>query len=81
MMWPGYGWGAGWLGMAFGLVVMVAVVVGFVFLVRALWPPNPPAPYERPASGESATDIVKRRYASGEIDREEYQRLLRDLGA
>jgi len=32
------------------------------------------------ASGESARDIVDRRYASGEITREQYQQIKQDLG-
>jgi putative membrane protein len=81
MMWDN-GWGkGGWFGGAFMLLLMVlflaAVVVAIIFVVRALSShAAPPTPTERtPRSDErfeSAQDILKRRYAAGEIDREEY---------
>ncbi len=81
----GYGsyGGFGWAGMILGLVIMIAVIVGFVFLV--VWA-------VRRLSGNSvhsqlphstdltAKDIAKARYAKGEISREEYQQLLSDIG-
>ena len=34
---------------------------------------------EKGSSAESAEEILKRRYAQGEIDQEEYERKLQDL--
>jgi len=73
------------------IVVLVAVVLLVVYLVRAMTtqqaqthPPGyiaaPPAqPSAEQRVVESARDIVQRRYASGEIDREEYLQKLKDL--
>ena len=86
MMWNGNGhWGSGdWATLALIVIAAIAVIVAIVFLVRYLSRPGgassaaaaPPAP----ASGqESPTDILKRRYAAGEIDRDEYLQKLGDL--
>ena len=87
----GAAWGAGgWL-MGIGMIViLIAVVLLVVYLVRSTSnqqaQTHPPARYAAPAQPtadqrvvESARDIVQRRYASGEIDREEYLQKLKDL--
>jgi uncharacterized membrane protein len=86
----GYG-GGGWL-MLFGMIlVTVVVVLLVVYLVRLLsgagvgsvgaqtaaLPPQT-APLAGPPP-ESARDILKRRYAAGEIERAEYLEKLADL--
>ena len=94
MMWDGYGGhGAGWEGwlmLLFMILFVVAVIVAIVFLVRYLAQPQaaqtqvlpPQAAQAGPpavAEPESPTDVLKRRYAAGEIDREEYLQKLGDL--
>jgi len=73
----GYGFSGGWLGWL-GPVLMVvfgaAVIVGIVFLIRWLVIRSSPAEKE-----DSALDILKRRYARGEISGEEYQMMKEDL--
>jgi putative membrane protein len=88
MMWNGGGgyWGAGgWIGLFFMILFAVAVVVAIVFLVRYLTQgttgsqthATPPTAY---GSGpEPPKEILKRRYAAGEIDRDEYLQKLGDL--
>jgi uncharacterized membrane protein len=73
------------------IVVLLAVVLLVVYLVRTTTTQqtqtHPPAHYAAPQSQptteqralESPRDIVQRRYASGEIDREEYLQKLKDL--
>ncbi len=78
----GGGWGVGML--AVGLVwllVLAALVVGLVWLVRAASGGNsrgplPPARHE----GEHPHDVLRRRYAAGELSREEFERMKRELG-
>lgn len=58
------------------IAIWVLVVVLGALVVLGIWP-------ERSANngrvGETPEQIVKRRYAAGEIDRETYERMLLDL--
>ena len=70
MMWGFGGW---WM-----IIIWIAVIVGIVFLVKWL------VEQGRTGGGtsereESALDILKKRYAKGEIDREEFEQKKRDL--
>jgi len=74
----GYGgWGLlggyGWLGM----VVQLLLWVGIVFLV--VWGAGRLFPGRQETVHETALDILKRRYASGEITAAEYQQARQDL--
>ena len=76
MMWRGGGWmwGVGmWLGGLAMLVFWGALIVGAILVVRHLG--GMPAGEPR----TSPLDILKRRYASGEITREQYEQMRRDL--
>lgn len=77
MMWD-YGGGWGWWMFLMMIIVVVAVVVGVVFLVRGVTTQGQ-TPRSTVPEGPSPKDILKRRYAAGEIDREEFQQRLRDL--
>jgi putative membrane protein len=65
-----------------GLAVLVLAVLAAVWLARRLSPGRrdalPSAPGRRDEA-PSAQELLRRRYAAGEIDREEYLRMQRDL--
>ena len=68
------GWPMGWMGFG-GLFILLLVGVLVWALVRGFGPgASPSAP-----PGKSAEDILKERYARGEIERDEYQRRLADI--
>jgi putative membrane protein len=71
----GLGLGLGWLAM---LAFWGALVAGVVLLVRALKRVGSEGKPEEP--GE-ALAILQRRYAAGEITKEEYERIRKDLAA
>ncbi len=64
------------------LVLSIGVIIGLVFLViwivKQLSTSNLGRSLNNAAP--SAVEIAKERYAKGEITREEYQKLLTDLG-
>lgn len=76
--WTGFGT-LGWAEMLAGLLLNLALIVGVVLLVvwlvkRIAAPGRDETPYGRPQ------EILKMRYARGEITREQYQEMLSDLG-
>jgi len=68
----GMGIGMGW-GWIIGLVVLVLVVL---FIVRST---NPNTGDRSVGEGESPLDVLKKRYARGEIDKEEFEEKKKDL--
>jgi putative membrane protein len=92
--WDGGTWGGwGWIGMVVMILFWVAVVVGVVYLVRAVarrpgagegqqGPVGGPGSQAPPPAGQSRPDplrILEERYAKGEIDREEFLQRKADL--
>ena len=67
----GMGWGFG--GVFFAIILLIGVIVGIIFLVRWLINKNGS---EMP---QNSQEILKNRYARGEISREEYLQLKSDL--
>ena len=75
----GLGWyGTGWLGIVFMVAWWGAVLVAVIALVKWIFFHNgnrmPAIP-----KGESALEILKKRYARGEIDKEQYLAMKHDL--
>ena len=69
---PGDGW---WWHMGWMWIFWVVVILLIVLLVRS----RPIVTGPRDESSVSAEEILKRRYARGEIGKEEYERKLEDL--
>ena len=77
----GYG-GFGWLGLILNFVITIGIIVGIILLV--VWVARQISPLaKKQASGidttPSAVETLKVRYVKGEITREEYQQILRDI--
>ena len=74
----GWGYGMGWVGMILMAAFWIAVIVGIIFLIR--WVVISTGTGGRGArSEESALEILKRRYARGEINKEEFEEKKKDL--
>ena len=72
---PGAGWS--WalvmgLGGLAAVAFWAALIVGVALLVRSL---SSPSRVQSPASRETPLEILERRYASGELSEEEFQRM------
>jgi putative membrane protein len=80
MMWEYMGNGHGWGGMAFGMVSMslfwILLIAAAVLLIRHVWGAGISSEHRQP---ETALDILKKRYARGEIEREEFEQKKSDL--
>ncbi len=80
----GYGWGMmGGFGFPFfgGLMMLifwVLIIVGVVWLIQAL-ARGGQSPFS-PPSYESPLDILRARYARGEITKDQFDQMRRDLG-
>ncbi len=86
---PGYGMMGGWgyggyggygfgvLHMVFWVVILIAVVVGIVWLVRSMTSAG--AHDALPARRSAGIDVLEERYARGEINRDEYLQKKRDI--
>lgn len=69
----GYGYGGAWM-WGFPALMLVAMALGALFLV-ALW--RGPGGQRRPARGcgDDPVDLLRRRYAAGEIDAARYDEM------
>lgn len=77
-----WNFGSIWSGMGFahGYAFWILLFAGAV--AAGVWLANPAQPDEtKPAQPQSAMDILKLRYAKGEIGREEFELMKRDLQA
>jgi putative membrane protein len=76
-MWSGMeGMGWGWIGLGFLHMALfwVLVILGIVVLARWLAGSGPAS------SASRALEILKERYAKGELTREQFEQMKRDLG-
>jgi putative membrane protein len=75
MMWYGPHVGAiGWFGALLGFLLFVLLVVGIVWAVMHLVGRGPAAP------GDPSAEILRQRFARGEITQTEYEEAKRILG-
>ena len=70
-----YGPNGGW--MFFHFLFWILIIIGVVLLI--VWLVRQPGRYGRERGEETALDILKKRYAKGEISKEEYEKMKDDL--
>ncbi len=72
MFWGNYGWGMGF-GWVFMVLFWVLVILGIIYLIQLI------ARGSKKENAETALDILKKRYARGEITKEEFEKIKDDL--
>ena len=79
-MWPGMmgSWGMGWPGMIFMMLFWILVIVALILLIKWLMI-STRGKRENPSAASGPLDILKERYARGEIDKTEFDAKRRDL--
>lgn len=74
---PGMMWSGGWFGMLFGPLLMIIFFIAVIVLVVAVirWLAGPTHHHLPPSAprGKTALDILKERFARGEIDKDEFE--------
>jgi putative membrane protein len=73
----GWGWGWGWFMPVFMILFGGLVIWGVVALVRGM--SHPSSPTSSSNQPDSALEVLKRRYARGEISKEEYEEKRNDI--
>ena len=77
MMGNGMMGGGMWIWMFFNILIWILMILGIVLLV--VWVVQKTRIGERSRVEESALEILKKRYARGEISKEEYEEKKRDI--
>lgn len=73
-----WGYGSNWLGTLTWLAILIAVVVAMIALVR--WMTLSGSSSSKPHhASDSAIEILRRRYARGEITKEQFTAMKHDL--
>ena len=72
-MMHGYNYGFGWFGFILMIILSLALIVAVI--IGAIWLGGRP----RPGVTETPLEILKKRYAGGEISKEEYERMKQEL--
>ncbi len=71
MMWGNQGFMGGFM-----WIFWIAIIVGIILLVKWIVQQNRPGGQQQ---GENSLEILKKRYARGEIDKEEFEQKKKDL--
>jgi putative membrane protein len=77
--WMMGGWGMGWFGMIFMIIFWGLIIVGLVLLIRWLIQNTSGKGQTGVRTGSNAMDILKERYAKGEISRDEFESMKKDI--
>ena len=72
-------WGMGWFGGIFIILIVILVIVALIFLLPRLKQNNKINGVETSTGKSNAPEILKARYARGEIDKTEFEEKKKDL--
>jgi len=69
----------GWFGFILQIIFWVAIILLIIWIAKKITESQPGD--KSSSQGDSALDILNKRYAKGEIDKEEYEEKKKDLTA
>lgn len=72
-------WGMGWFGMIFMMIFWILIIVGGIFLIKWLIQTTSKKGTSNSADSSKALNILKERYARGEITLDEFKAIKKDL--
>ena len=72
-------WGMGWFGWIFMIIFWGLIIVGLVFLIKWLVHGTGGRSESWNRRSSNAIEILKERYARGEIDKQEFEEKKKDL--
>ena len=72
-------WGMGWFGGIFMMIFWVLILIGLIFLIKWVVQTTSRGKQELGSGPGRALDILKERYARGEIDKAEFERMKLDI--
>ena len=72
-------WGMGWFGVIFVILIVILVIVELIFLLPRLKQNYKIDGVETSSGKSNALEILKERYARGEIDKTEFEEKKKDL--
>ena len=80
--WPnmmgGYSGGMGWIGMILGFIFFIAIIIGIILFIIWLVKRTTHSTAE-PKTGSKALEVLKERYARGEITKEQYEEIKKGI--
>ena len=78
MMGGFFGGGLGWIGMIFGFIFFILLVIGIIFLIVWLVKRSNNPGVENKTDSKSL-EVLKERYAKGEITKDQFDNMKKDL--
>lgn len=72
-------WGMGWFGTIFIILIVILVIVGLIIFLPQLKQKFNIKEVETSSGKSNALEILKARYARGEIDKTEFEEKKKDL--
>ncbi len=78
MMGGFFGGGMGWTGIILGFIFFILIIIGIILLMVWLIKRTTHSGIEY-KTGSKALDILKERYAKGEITKDQYESIKKDL--